>query len=182
MMHLDLPEQIETERLLLQRARYEEAEEIFYAYASKPEATKYVSWPTHTSIEDTRSYLRFAVPAWNKGIDYAYTIRLRDSFQLAGSIAAPNEDGKVQFGYILSPAKWGKGYATEACQALLGQLRKDRNVYRIWTLADAENISSINVLRKCGLKEEAKLEKWMRFINQGNNPKDCILFNLPLTG
>lgn len=179
-MHLDLPERIETERLLLQRLRYEDAEEIFYTYASKPQATKYVSWPTHISMKDTRAYLKFAIPAWNKGIDYAYTIRLRSNFQLAGSIGAPNEDGKVQFGYILSPDKWGNGYATEACHALLGQLKKIREIYRIWTLVDADNIASLNVLKKCGLTEEAKLEKWIRFVNQDNKPKDCILFNLPL--
>jgi len=32
------------------------------------------------------------------------------------------------------------------------------------------------VLRKCGMVEEARLPKWFRFINQGNEPKDCILF------
>ena len=52
MSRLSLPAIIRTERLLLQRLRYEDAEEIFYAYASKPEATRYVSWPTHRSDID----------------------------------------------------------------------------------------------------------------------------------
>jgi hypothetical protein len=53
-----LPELYQTDRLVVARLRYEDAEEMFYAYASKPEATRFVTWLTHKSIADTRSYLR----------------------------------------------------------------------------------------------------------------------------
>jgi RimJ/RimL family protein N-acetyltransferase len=45
---------------------------------------------------------------------------------------------------------------------------------------DADNIASAKVLRKCGLEEEAYLVKWFRFVNQANEPKNCLLFKLPL--
>ena len=80
MMPLVLPEQIETKRLMLKRLRYEDAEEIFYTYASKPEATKYVSWPTHQGIGDTRKYVAYAIQAWNRGIDYTFGIRAKKPF------------------------------------------------------------------------------------------------------
>ncbi len=179
MMHLLLPAQIETVRLTLLRLRYEDAEEIFYTYASKSEATKYVSWPTHHRIIETRRYLRLAVQGWDLGIDYSFGIRLKESNQLIGSFGILNDVGRIQFGYILSPTQWGNGYATEVCQVMLPLLKIQLGVFRIGTFIDAENTASAKVLQKCGLVEEARLTNWFRFINQNNEAKDCILFKLP---
>ncbi|HEY9047553.1 MAG TPA: GNAT family N-acetyltransferase [Ohtaekwangia sp.] len=182
MIQLNLPEQFTTERLLLQRLRYEDAEEIFYTYASKPEATHYMSWPTHQSIDDTRSFIQYATWAWKEGTDFSYTIRLKENNKLIGSLGLVNEQGKIQFGYIFSPTYWGKGYATEACRKTMEILQRQRNIFRIGTFVDADNIASIHVLDKCGFREEARLSNWMRFPNQGNHPKECIVFILPLSG
>lgn len=178
-LKLNLPEKIETERLLLQRLKYEDAEEIFYTYASKPEATRYVAWPTHQSIHDTRAFLKYAVNAWQSGIDYSFSIRDKKSFRLVGGLGLINDDGKIQFGYILGPLHWGNGIATEACIKVTNLLRQLSGIYRIGTFVDADNIASSKVLLKAGLKEEARLEKWFKFVNQNNQPKDCILYKLP---
>jgi ribosomal-protein-alanine N-acetyltransferase len=175
---LQLPPRIETQRLHLQRLRYEDAEEIFYAYGSKPEVTKFLSFPTHQSIGDARNFLNYAIPAWDAGKEYVYSIRLKENYRLIGSFGFVHEQGNVHFGYCISPTHWGHGYVTEAGKALLSWVRKEKSVYRIWAFADAENIASHKVLLKCGLQEEARLEKWFRFINQDNEPKDCILFLL----
>lgn len=178
MIRLPMPDKFDTERLLLQRLRYEDAEEIFYAYASKPQATQYVSWPTHQSVDDTRLFLKYAIHSWGAGSDYSYSIRLKNGGVLIGSIGALNDQGKIQLGYAVSPGHWGKGYTTEACSRMLSILQTIGGVYRIGTFVDAENTASVRVLTKCGFVEEARLPKWFRFINQENQPKDCILFRL----
>lgn len=178
MQGLPFPEKIETERVILQRLRYEDAEEIFYAYASKEEATRFVSWPTHRTLKDTRSFINYAIHSWQQGTDYSFSIRIKDSYRLIGGFGVVNDFGKIQFGYILSPTQWGRGYTTEACREVMRVLRSQKGIYRIGTFVDAENVSSIRVLRKCGLVEEAFLPKWYRFVNQNNEPKDCILFKL----
>lgn len=180
MERLDLEEKFETERLNFRRLMYEDAEEIFYAYASKPEATRYVSWPTHRSVADTQRFLMQTRAAWAAGTDYSFSIRLKDSNRLIGSIGALNEYGKIQFGYILSPGQWNRGYATEATRRFMELLAAQPTVYRIGTLVDAENIASRRVLEKSGLIEEARLARWLRFVNQDNQPRDCILFRYPL--
>lgn len=172
-----MPFKIETERLLLQRLKYEDAEEIFYAYASKPEATQYLAWPTHQSIDDTRNFLKYAIESWDFGTDYSYSIRLKNHV-LIGSIGVVHDNGKIQLGYVISPGHWGKGYATEACSRILSILKAFGGIYRIGTFVDAENVASLRVLKKSGMEEEARLPKWFRFINQDNQPKDCILFRL----
>ncbi len=179
-MKLDLPERIETDRLTLFRLRYEDAEELFYTYASKPEATRYMSWPTHLSLKDTRKFMDYAVSGWKEGTDYSFAIRLKNENRLIGSCGLLNDEGKIQFGYILSPTQWNKGYGTEVCRKLMSTLKRLDGVFRVSTFVDAENIASAKVLMKSGLVEEARLDKWFRFVNQGNEPKDCILFKLPL--
>src|SRR5688572_30037884 len=170
MVLLDLPERINTERLFLQRLRYEDAEEIFYTYASKPEATRYMAWPTHQSVDDTRSFLRYVIHSWDQGMDYSFSIRLKDTGKLIGSFGLIHDNGKIQFGYILSPTAWGHGYATEACTRMMNVLRTFPSLFRISTFVDTANTASVRVLLKSGLVEEARLEKWFRFVNQGNEP------------
>lgn len=179
-MRLPIPVQIKTERLVLQRFRQEDAEEIFYTYASKLAATKFMSWPTHESIKDTRDYLKYAIRGWKNDVDYSFGIRLKSGNRLIGACGLVNDQGKIQFGYVLGPGHWGNGFATEATNALLDQIKNIKSVYRINTFADVENAASIKVLEKCGLVKEVVLEKWFRFPNQNNQPKDCFLFRLPL--
>ena len=179
MKRLILPEQVTTERLLLLRQRYEDAEEIFYAYANKPEATRFVSWPTHDSIRTTRDYLQYARSAWNHGLDYTYSMRLAETSQLIGSYGVINENGRIQFGYILSPTYWNMGLGTEACRAITALLNSLPYIHRIGTYVDCDNIASIRVLEKCGYEQEAKLHRWMRFPNQENKVKDCWAYVWP---
>lgn len=180
MYYLNLPERTETSRLILQKLRYEDAEEIFYAYASKPEVTKFLSWKTHESVDETRSFLKYAHQSWKAGLDYSYSIRLKINGQLIGGFGFINEGGKIQFGYAFSPTHWNNGYATEVCTHAMMLIRKCDNIFRVGTFVDSENIASIRVLEKSGLVKEAELANWFRFINQGNEPKNCVLYFLPL--
>lgn len=175
---MNLPESLESERLLFQRLRYEDAEEIFYAYASKAEATKFVSFATHKDIRDTRTYLRYAKNAWDMGLDYTYSIRLKDNSQLIGSYGIINEMGRIQFGYILSPTYWGNGYATEACLFMTSLLKTQPEVYRIGSFVDQEHAASARVLEKSGYRCEGTLKHWIRFPNQNNQAKDCKVYVL----
>lgn len=174
-----MPESFRTARLGAFRLRHEDAEEIFYTYASKAEATRFVSWPTHQNLKETRSYLSRTWRGWDLGVDYSFGIRL-DGRRLIGSCGVVNDDGVIQFGYIFSPNLWGQGFATEACRALLDLLRQMPEIKSIGTFVDADNIASIRVLEKSGLRCVERREKWFRFVNQDNTVKDCLMFSLPV--
>lgn len=176
---LDIPTEIFTDRLVLRKLRYEEAEEIFYAYASKPEATRFMSWPTHQSIEDTRGFLRYAGESWDNGTDYSFSVRLRHSFRLVGSFGIINDNGRVQFGYIFSPTQWGNGYATEVCKVMMEILRNCPQAKSIRSFIDVENQASAKVLIKSGLITDGEFPKSFKFVNQNHQEKDCIHFVLP---
>ncbi len=77
---------------------------------------------------DTRAFLRYAVAAWHEGMDYSFAIRLKSSNRMIGSFGVINENGKLQFGYILTPTHWGSGYATEACRTMMHLLVQEKRV------------------------------------------------------
>ncbi len=177
-MKLPMPEQFFTDRLGAFRLKHEDAEEIFYTYASKPAATKFVSWPTHERLSDTRTFLAHTRAGWELGLDYTFGIRL-NSRRLIGSCGVINENGTLQFGYILSPNQWGCGYATEICKALMNLVSDMPGVKSVGTFVDVDNVASVRVLEKSGLTCVERREKWFRFINQDNAVKDCYVFTLP---
>lgn len=175
-----IPKDIQTNRLNLSYLRHENAEEIFFGYASKPEATRYVSWTTHRSIEDTRNFIRLSLLGWSVGREYNFVIRDRRENRFVGSFGMIHEEGIVQFGYIINPSQWGQGYATEVCCRMMSLLNALPGITRIWTIVDPENVRSIRVLKKSGLVEDERLRKKIRFVNQGNTIKECLTFVFPL--
>jgi [ribosomal protein S5]-alanine N-acetyltransferase len=177
-LKLDVLSRVETERLVLQALRYEDAEEIFYVYASKPQSTRFVSWPMHETIEDTRRFLEYAIHGRTLGNDYSFAIRTKANNRFIGTFGILNTNPRIQFGYVLGPIHWGHGYATEVCTRMMKLLRQltDRP---IGTFVDSENIASARVLIKSGLVEEARLPLHIEFVNQGGAVKDCVLYRLP---
>jgi ribosomal-protein-alanine N-acetyltransferase len=176
-----LDERIFTSRLMLQRLRPEDAEEVFYGYASKPEVTRFLTWPTHNSLADTRSFLAYADQAWRRGQEFSFGLRLKINNRLIGAFGARHDEGRMEIGYVLGPAFWRQGLATEACTGMVNYFRTLPHVYRIQSFVDEENVPSARVLLKSGFIEEARLPKWRRFVNLNNAPRDCIQFRVPLS-
>ncbi len=56
------PERIETERLVLRRPTLGDAQAVFTRYASDPAATRYMSFPTHRSVEYEMTSGRSTLP------------------------------------------------------------------------------------------------------------------------
>ena len=62
------PVRIETARLLLVRPDASDAASIFERYASDPEVTRFLGWPRHQSVDDTKAFLRFRRTSGNVGL------------------------------------------------------------------------------------------------------------------
>lgn len=57
---------IPTARLVVRRPVKDDAEAIFARYASDARVVRYVGWPRHLRVEDTRAFLEFAEEEWNR--------------------------------------------------------------------------------------------------------------------
>lgn len=61
----------------------------------------------------------------------------------------PAEDG-WEIGYHTIASHAGKGYATEAVSAFLPAMMDKMHIGQVYGICDAENMTSIRVLEKCG--------------------------------
>lgn len=76
----------------------------------------------------------------------------------AGLFPSPRDEGEVEVGYVLKPAHWGNGFATEMTLVSL-QIGFERLLFqRIIAIAQATNVASRRVMEKCGMTFEVELE------------------------
>lgn len=144
---------LETQRLLLRPFRTDDAEAMFSGWASDPEVTKYLTWNTHESIDDTRAILDQWIGEYEKPERLNFAIVLKETEQLIGGIDVVGYIGGTGgipvIGYNLSRVFWNKGYMTEACSCLIAHLFS-KGYCEIRIDAMSENIGSIKVIEKCG--------------------------------
>jgi hypothetical protein len=80
-------EVITTRRLRLHRPMEQDADAMFERYASDATVTKFLGWPTHESVEDTRQFLQtYSNVLWNKHKVGPYLISDLESGMLLGSL------------------------------------------------------------------------------------------------
>jgi len=80
-----------------------------------------------------------------------YAVALQGTDELIGVAGLRDEDGIKDFGYYFRRSHWGKGYAIEACSAIINYIENDLQVkdYQIF-IAD-ENTNSIRMIMKLGM-------------------------------
>jgi RimJ/RimL family protein N-acetyltransferase len=79
-----------------------------------------------------------------------HAVALKENDELIGVAGLKEEDGGKDFGYYFRRKYWGKGYASEACSALLRYMEDELHIrdYQIF-IAD-ENIRSIKMIERLG--------------------------------
>ena len=170
------PEIFETDRLRLRRPVIEDAEAIFVEYAQDLEVTMYLTWKPTGKLEDTREHLRASATAWREGAAFGWVVLRKEDNQLLGAVGVRVDGHKVELGYVLAKRFWGKGYMTEAVQAVVNWSISEREVYRIWAVCDVENPASARVMEKVGMKREGILRRWTMHPNRSDEPRDCYCY------
>ncbi|MGF1590070.1 MAG: GNAT family N-acetyltransferase [Pleurocapsa sp.] len=72
-------------------------------------------------------------------------------------IQSVEQQQEVEIGYRLAKKYWGQGLATEAAKAVLEYGQQRFNFQRFICLIDPDNIRSVRVAKKLGMKLEKKL-------------------------
>jgi len=67
-----------------------------------------------------------------------------------GLFQSPREAGEIEVGYVLKPAYWGRGFATEITQVSL-DVGFGLGLRRIIGIAQAANMAPRRVMEKCGM-------------------------------
>lgn len=150
-----------TARLRLRRSRPEDAEAIS-AYRSEPEVHRYQGWD-RTDVEGIRADIEEMagrVPG-EAGGWVQLSVEERDGGRLVGDVglaAVEGEPGVFKVGYTIAPAFQGRGYATEAVEALVGYAFDVLGAEVVRAHASAENVPSIRVAEKVGMRLVDRME------------------------
>ncbi len=122
-----------------------------FAPVSKPELEELVKKGTYLIIE---SRVGDSGEQTNRKIGFISYYLIRSDY--------PN---LYEIGYRIIPSERRKGYTTEATRLVLDFLFTTKDIERIESVTDVENLPSQRVLEKNGFKREGELRK--RFFNKG---------------
>ena len=170
---------VATERLLLRQFTIEDSQAMYTNWATDDKVTAYLTWPTHTSEEVTKSILNDWVDSYKKPDTYHWAITLKSfNNQPIGRITVVElrEKAKVaQLGYCIGSKWWHQGLTSEAFNAVKDFLFDEVGFNRIEAKHDINNPNSGKVMLKCGLKYEGTLKQayW-----NNNGICDCSIYGL----
>ena len=147
---------IETERLLIRNFRNSDADalaEMMTCYAASEMAAYDQPWPT--SLEEIRQ-----VTAWFASGDSYLAVCLKATERFIGFVAL-NPEGQADqrtfnLGYVFHVDYHGKGYASEACRAVLVHAFEHYRADRIVTGTAALNRASCRLLERLGFQKVAE--------------------------
>jgi aspartyl-tRNA(Asn)/glutamyl-tRNA(Gln) amidotransferase subunit C len=164
MNHLGTIE-LATDRLTLRRFEIEDAENMYYNWAGDPEVTKYLTWPTHSSVEVTEKVISDWVSKYNDNKYYMWAIELNELEQPIGTISAVHVDDNiesVELGYCIGKAFWNQGYSTEALTEVIRFFIGQVGAGRVSARHDVNNPNSGKVMAAAGMTYEGTLRRSAR--------------------
>lgn len=159
------PPIVEAPRLVLSAPVAADAELIFQRYASDEEVTRYLAWPRHRTVADTRRFLAYSAVKWEREGAGPYLVWSRADGRLLGSTGLDLEPGgSASTGYVFATDAWGQGFATEVLRSI-AEVATDIGVRRIYALCHPEHRASRRVLEKCGFERDTSWTRQVEFPN-----------------
>ena len=166
-----------TPRLRLRRPHSADAAAIFDTYGSDPDVTRYLGWPRHMRVEDTRAFVLFSDNQWKRWGQGPLLIEELTSRRIIGSTGLAVEAAhRASTGIVLAKAYWGQGYATEALAAVL-DIARATSLCRVEALCHHAHSASARALEKVGFELEGRLKRHTVFPNlDPHHPQDVLLY------
>ena len=159
---------VTTPRLLLRPLTPADTDGLL-AYRSIPDVCRYVPFEPQTREE----LLERIATRWTRteltaeGQVVILGVQVRDTGALAGDVMLAwqsQEHASGEIGYVFNPDLSGRGYATEAADALLRLGFDGLGLHRIIARIDERNEPSVRMVRRLGMRLEARLveNEWFK--------------------
>ncbi|MGD1880425.1 MAG: GNAT family N-acetyltransferase [Kiloniellaceae bacterium] len=95
------------------------------------------------------------------GTEYSFAVTLKENGAVIGGASLRrSEPGNLELGYVLTPAYWGQGLATEAAQALVVYGFEKLGAEALNSGHFADNPASGRVLEKAGFRANGIARHW----------------------
>lgn len=150
-------QQLETERLVIRRFKEEDWKDL-YEYLSDEEVVRYEPYQAF-SIEASQNEAksRAESPAF-------LAVCLKENNKLIGNIYFEKQEFKTwEIGYVFNRSYQGRGYATEAANAVIAYGFNTRGARRIVAMCNPLNTASWRLLERLGMRREGHLKQNIYF-------------------
>ncbi len=166
-----------TERLVLKKITETDARDM-YEYSSDPVTSRFLLWDPHPSLGFTRKYIRFIERDYRRGRFFDWGINLRDTGKMIGTCGFTDislRHRKAEVGYVLNPAYWHKGYASEALSAVIGFGFDTLGLERLEAMYVEGNTASRTVMERCGMTFEGIRRNYLRVRGEQKDVGVCAI-------
>jgi len=158
-----LPPVLTTARLRLRPFTHDDAAALFRVF-SDAEVVRFWSTGAWTELAQADQMIEEAMQAYREGGLSRYAIALAGTDELIGICNLRGffaQNRRCELGYALGSAHWGRGYAYEALDALLGHAFTSLDMNRIEADIDPRNTASARLLERLGFRYEGTMpERW----------------------
>ena len=165
------PVVLRTERLLLRPWRWDDIPALLPLIGSREVAATTLRIPHPYTAADAERFLEYCDGVWKRGDGARFAIFLWEEERLCGGVGLEikREHNHAELGYWIGVPFWGKGFCTEAAQAVVRYGFNDLKLNRIHSGHFSNNPASGSVLRKLGMKPEGILRrhihKWDEYLD-----------------
>lgn len=152
--------QLITERLRL-RPLDAEDEAGVQALASDARVTAHnLSMPDPLPKGEAAAWIAEQQQGWEAGTSYGFAIYTVEPHAFVGvvTLKVNQPAGRAELGYAITPATWGRGFATEAAREVLRFAFEGLHLRRVTAACLADNPASSRVLERLGFRLVARLE------------------------
>lgn len=146
---------LETDRLVIRELTISDIDDLYRVYQS-PKVSEYTEKLYEDKARETE-YMREYIEKQYRFFEYGvWGIVRKEDGKLLGRAGLSNRPGyeNAELGYVIDSNEWKKGYAYEACSAILEYAKEELEMMYIQAFSRAENIASVKLLEKLGFKEK----------------------------
>jgi RimJ/RimL family protein N-acetyltransferase len=151
---------LDTERLTLRRFSVDDAAFI-RELLNDPSFVRNIGDKGVRSDEDAAAYIQNGPIASYERFGFGlYAVELKDTGELIGMCGLLKRDSLTDpdIGFAFLPKFWAKGYALESAAAVIGYGKNVLGLERMLAITKPDNIGSIRVLEKIGLRFERMIK------------------------
>ena len=162
---------LETERLILQPVKMEDAEFILELYNS-PNFIKFIGDRNLRTVEDAENYIKEKfLPHVEKHGFGSYVIVTKSDTKKIGNVGIYVRDGldAPDIGFSFLPEFERKGYGFEASKKLMEIAFSEFGLKKISAITTKENIASQKLIEKLGLKFQS-------IVQLPDDPEDLLYY------
>jgi RimJ/RimL family protein N-acetyltransferase len=160
-------EELRTERLVLRPLNTDDLDDV-HAYQRLKDVVRYLYWEVHDH-EESAEHLKKRI-AMNRlaedGDGLIYAVELPDPAGGHGRVVGDlsiflksAKFAKLELGWVFHPSVHGRGYATEAAEAVLKVCFDTLGAHRVFAQLDPRNEASARLCERLGMQQEALLRQ-----------------------